>query len=379
MLKSHRPETLAVHAGKTIDPATGAVTPNLTLATTFERAPDGSLPHGFVYSRYDNPNRHGLETALAALEGGATALAFASGQAATAAVLQSLEPAARVVFADDIYHGTRQLVTTQFARWGLHGGFADFTDLAALEKLLRAAPVRLVWFETPSNPCLKIADIAAVAKLARAAGALVVVDNTWATPVLTRPLALGVHVVMHSSTKYFGGHSDVLGGALVLGADCPADIAARLREWQRLGGAAPAPFDCWLLHRSLATLPVRIRAQTDTAARLAAWLATHPRVERVNYPGLPTHPGHDIAKRQMAGFGAMMSFHVKGGFDAAKAVAGKVQLITRATSLGGVESLIEHRKLVEPPESTTPPDLLRFSVGLEHYDDLQADLAQALG
>ncbi len=379
MLKSHRPETLAVHAGKTIDPATGAVTPNLTLATTFERAPDGSLPHGFVYSRYDNPNRHGLETALAALEGGATALAFASGQAATAAVLQSLEPGARVVFADDIYHGTRQLVTTQFARWGLHGGFADFTDLAALEKLLRAAPVRLVWFETPSNPCLKIADIAAVAKLARAAGALVVVDNTWATPVLTRPLALGVHVVMHSSTKYFGGHSDVLGGALVLGADCPADIAARLREWQRLGGAAPAPFDCWLLHRSLATLPVRIRAQTDTAARLAAWLATHPRVERVNYPGLPTHPGHDIAKRQMAGFGAMMSFHVKGGFDAAKAVAGKVQLITRATSLGGVESLIEHRKLVEPPESTTPPDLLRFSVGLEHYDDLQADLAQALG
>lgn len=379
MLKSHRPETLAVHAGKTIDPATGAVTPNLTLATTFERAPDGSLPHGFVYSRYDNPNRHGLETALAALEGGATALAFASGQAATAAVLQSLEPGARVVFADDIYHGTRQLVTTQFARWGLHGGFADFTDLAALEKLLRAAPVRLVWFETPSNPCLKIADIAAVAKLARAAGALVVVDNTWATPVLTRPLALGVHVVMHSSTKYFGGHSDVLGGALVLGADCPADIAARLREWQRLGGAAPAPFDCWLLHRSLATLPVRIRAQTDTAARLAAWLATHPRVERVNYPGLPTHPGHDIAKRQMAGFGAMMSFHVKGGFDAAKAVAGKVKLITRATSLGGVESLIEHRKLVEPPESTTPPDLLRFSVGLEHYDDLQADLAQALG
>ena len=379
MLKSNHPETLSVHAGKTVDPATGAVTPNLTLATTFERAPDGSLPHGFVYSRYDNPNRHGLETALAALEGGPTALAFASGQAATAAVLQSLEPGARVVFADDIYHGTRQLVTTQFVRWGLHGEFADFTDLAALEKLLRAAPVRLVWFETPSNPCLKIADIAAVARLARAAGALVVVDNTWATPVLTRPLALGVHVVMHSSTKYFGGHSDVLGGALVLGADCPADTATRLREWQRLGGAAPAPFDCWLLHRSLATLPVRVRAQTDTAARLAAWLAAHPRVERVNYPGLPTHAGHDIAKRQMAGFGAMMSFHVKGGFDAAKAVAGKVKLITRATSLGGVESLIEHRKLVEPAGSTTPENLLRFSVGLEHFEDLQADLAQALG
>jgi len=379
MLKSTHPETLAVHAGKTVDPATGAVTPNLTLATTFERAPDGSLPHGFVYSRYDNPNRHGLETAFAALEGGPTALAFASGQAATAAVLQSLEPGARVVFADDIYHGTRQLVTTQFTRWGLRGGFADFTDLAALEKLLRAAPVRLVWFETPSNPCLKIADIAAVAKLAHAAGALVVIDNTWATPVLTRPLALGAHIVMHSSTKYFGGHSDVLGGALVLGADCPAETATRLREWQRLGGAAPAPFDCWLLHRSLATLPVRVRAQTDTAARLAAWLATHPKVARVNYPGLASHPGHDIAQRQMAGFGAMMSFHVKGGFDAAKAAAGKVKLITRATSLGGVESLLEHRKLVEPPESTTPPDLLRFSVGLEHYDDLQADLAQALG
>ncbi len=378
MLKSPHPETLAVHAGKSVDPATGAVTPNLTFATTFERAPDGTLPHGYLYSRYDNPNRHGLETALAALEGGPTALAFASGQAATAAVLQSLEPGARVVFADDIYHGTRKLVTDQFARWGLRGEFADFTDLAALEKLLRAAPTRLVWFESPSNPCLKIADIAAVAKLARAAGALVVADNTWATPVLTRPLSLGVHVVMHSSTKYFGGHSDVLGGVLVVGADCPAETGQRLRDWQKLGGAAPAPFDCWLLHRSLATLPLRVRAQTATAHRLAEWLATHPRVERVNYPGLASHPGHDVARRQMADFGAMMSFHVKGGFEAAKAVAGRVQLITRATSLGGVESLIEHRKLVEPAGSTTPENLLRFSVGLEHVEDLQADLAQAL-
>jgi cystathionine gamma-synthase len=378
MLKSTHAETLAVHAGKSADPATGAVSPNLALATTFERASDGSLPHGFVYSRYDNPNRRGLEQALAALEGGAEALAFASGQAATAAVLQSLEPGARVLFADDIYHGTRQLVADQFARWGLRGEFADFTDLAALDKTLRAAPVRLVWFETPSNPCLKIADIAAVARLARAAGALVAVDNTWATPVLTRPLALGAHLVMHSSTKYFGGHSDVLGGALVTGADCPAETAKRLREWQRLGGAAPAPFDCWLLHRSLATLPVRVRAQTATAQLLAAWLAAQPAVERVNYPGLATHPGHEIAKRQMAGFGAMMSFHVRGGFDAAKAVAGRVKLITRATSLGGVESLIEHRKLVEPPGSATPENLLRLSVGLEHLDDLQADLAQAL-
>ncbi|MBI2518693.1 MAG: PLP-dependent transferase [Opitutae bacterium] len=379
MSPTRHPETLAVHAGRRVDPATGAVTPNLTLATTFERAPDGSLPHGFVYSRTDTPNRHALEQALAAMEGGKDAMAFASGQAATAAILQALAPGARVVFPDDIYHGTRHLVKNEFARWGVRGDFVDFTDLAAVERALQAAPTQLVWIETPSNPRLKITDLAAVAMLGRAVGALVVADNTWATSILTQPLALGAHVAMHSSTKYIGGHSDVLGGVLVFGADAPAELVARVRTWQQIGGAVPAPFDCWLLLRSLSTMPVRVRAQSTTAAQLAAWLAEHPKVERVNYPGLPSHPGHAAARRQMASGGAMLSFEVRGGFAAASAVAAKVRLITRATSLGGIESLIEHRKLVEGADSPTPENLLRFSVGLEHVDDLRADLAQALG
>jgi len=237
----------------------------------------------------------------------------------------------------------------------------------------------LLWLETPSNPRLKISDIAGAAALARGTGALVVVDNSWATPVLTQPLSLGAHVVLHSTTKYLGGHSDLLGGALILGADVPEELLTRLRSWQNLGGAVPAPFDCWLLLRSLSTLPLRVRAQSESAARLATWLSTHPKIERVYYPGLASHPGHAVAARQMAAFGGMLSFEVHGGHDAAKAVACRVKLITAATSLGGVESLIEHRRPVEGPASVTPPGLLRFSVGLEHVDDLQADLARALG
>lgn len=372
------PETHAVHAGRRVDPVTGAVTPNLTLSTTFERAADGTLPHGLNYTRLDNPNRRALEQALTALENGTDALAFASGQAAIAAVLQSLAPGARAIFPDDLYHGTRALVKTTFARWGLVAEFVDCSDPAAVTAALQK-PTQLVWLETPSNPRLKITDVAAVARLGRAAGALVVADNTWASPILMQPLALGAHVAMHSTTKYLGGHSDILGGALVFGADAPAATIDRIREWQRIGGAVPAPFDCWLLLRSLATLPIRVRAQAATAARLADWLATHPKVARVYYPGLSTHPGYAISARQMTGGGAMISFEVHGGFAGAQSAAGRVKLITRATSLGGVESLIEHRKPVEGPDSPTPDSLLRLSVGLEHADDLLADLAQALG
>jgi cystathionine gamma-synthase len=376
MLK--HPETLAVHAGRAVDSVTGAVTPNLTLATTFERAADGTLPHGFNYTRYGNPNRQALETALAALEGGREALAFASGQAATAAVLQCLPAGARAIFPNDLYHGTRALVQEFYAGHGLRAEFINLTDPATAAAALRT-PAQLVWIETPSNPRLKITDIVAVATAARQAGALIVADNTWSSPLLTQPLALGAHVAMHSTTKYLGGHSDVLGGALVLGADAPEGFSSRLRDWQRLGGAVPAPFDCWLLQRSLATLPVRIRAQSATAAALAAWLAAHPHVEAVFYPGLANHPGHVIASRQMSLPGAMISFLVRGDFAAASAVAGRLQLITRATSLGGVESLIEHRKLAEGPTSASPDNLLRLSVGLEHADDLKLDLQQALG
>jgi len=378
MLKPAHPDTLAVHAGRSVDPATGAVTASPVFATTFERAADGTVPHGFVYTRSESPTRASLETALAALEGGVEAAAFASGQAATAALLQSLAPGARVIFPDDLYHGTRQLVRSEFGRWGVVSEFIDLTDPAAVAAAL-ARPAALLWIETPSNPRLKITDLAAAAAAGRDAGALVVADNTWATPVLQRPLTLGAHVVMHSSTKYFGGHSDVLGGALVFGPDCPAATRERVRSWQKLGGAVPAPFDCWLLLRSLATLPVRVRAQCATATRLAEWLAAHPQVERVHYPGLATHPAHALAGRQMTLPGAMLSFEVRGGAAAARAVAGRVRLILRATSLGGVESLIEHRRPVEGPDSPTPENLLRLSVGLEHAADLQADLAQALG
>lgn len=378
MLNSSHPETLAVHAGRRTDPASGAVTPSLTFSTTFERAADGSLPHGHLYSRYGNPNRNALEAALAALEGGTEAFAFASGQATTAAVLATLPPGARVLMPEDIYHGSRALAESFFGRWGAQIERVDLADtaaaLAALEK-----PAHLVWIESPSNPRMRISDIAAIAAAARRSGALVVVDNTFASPVQQQPLSLGAHLVMHSSTKYLGGHSDVLGGILVAGADCPAETTQRLREWQKLAGAVPAPFDCWLLLRSLATMPVRVRAQADTAARLAAWLAAHPRVERVYYPGLPTHPGHELAKKQMRGFGGMVSFEVRGGFDAAHGVVAKVKLFTRATSLGGVESLIEHRKRVESPGSKVPEGLIRVSAGLEHADDLIADLKQALG
>ena len=375
---SPHPETTAVHAGRAPDPVTGAVTPNLVFSSTFARDDQGQLVGGHIYSRTSNPNRTALEAALAALEGGTHSLAFASGQAAAAAIFAALAPGDRVILPDDLYHGTRYLATNEFARWGLAADFVDTSDLAAVAVALQK-PARVVWLETPSNPRLKISDLAAVAKLARAAGALVVVDNTWATPVLTQPLALGAHVVLHSTTKYLGGHSDLLGGALVLSPDAPSDLLTRLRSWQNLGGAVPAPFDCWLLLRSLSTLPLRVRAQSATAATLAAWLAGHPQVERVYYPGLSSHPNHVVAAQQMSAFGGMISFEVRGGHDAAKAVACRVKLITAATSLGGVESLIEHRRPVEGPASVTPPGLLRFSVGLEHVDDLRADLAQALG
>lgn len=378
MLKSHHPETLSVHAGRAPDPTTGAVTPTLVFSSTFARDDQGQLPAGHIYSRSSNPNRASVETALAALEGGAHGLAFASGQSAAAAVFATLAPGNRVILPDDLYHGTRYLAKNEFGRWGLQAEFVDLSDIDAVATALQQ-PARLVWIETPSNPRLKISDVAAIAQRARAAGALVVVDNTWATPVLSSPLALGAHVVMHSTTKYLGGHSDLLGGALIVGADAPADVITRLRSWQNLAGAVPAPFDCWLLLRSLSTLPLRVRAQSATAAGLAAWLAAHPKVERVYYPGLASHPNHAVAARQMSAFGGMISFEVRGGHDAAKAVACRVHLITQATSLGGVESLIEHRRPVEGPDSVTPPGLLRLSVGLEHPDDLRADLAHALG
>lgn len=368
-------ETLAVHAGRGIDPATGAVMPPIHLSTTFERKPDGSYTDGYIYTRSENPNRRSLESCLAMLEGGAVGLAFASGMAATHAVLQSLAAGDHALLPDDSYFASRKLAQEVFGRWGLDVTLVDMTDLGQTAAAIRPN-TRLLWVESPSNPLLKITDIAAVADIAHAAGARCVVDNTWPSPLGQQPLRLGADAVMHATTKYLGGHSDILGGALVLAQDDA--WAATLRTVQSTVGAVPSPFDCWLLLRSIRTLPYRMRGHFANAAAVAAFLAQHPRVAVVHYPGLPSHPGHAVAARQMTAFGGMLSIQVAGGAAEAMAVAARLRLFTRATSLGGVESLIEHRASVEGPQSKTPPNLLRVSIGLEHPDDLIADLAQAL-
>jgi cystathionine gamma-synthase len=368
-------DTLAVHAGPDPDAATGAVTPPIHLSTTFERDPDGGYPRGFMYGRYANPNRDALEACLARLEGAAACLAFGSGQAASTAVLQALAPGDHVVAPEDAYFGTGKLLREVMGPWGLQTSFVDMTDLRAVEAALRPN-TRLVWMESPSNPLLKITDFAATAELAHRAGALAACDNTWATPVLSRPVEQGVDIVVHATTKYLGGHSDVLGGAVCLASEGP--LLERLRLLQGSTGAIPSPFDCWLVLRGVKTLALRVRRQSDSALAVARFLAGHPAVEAVHYPGLPDHPGHAIAARQMSGFGGMLSVQVRGGQAEAMAVVARCRLFTRATSLGGVESLIEHRKSNEAPESATPDNLLRVSIGVEHPDDLVADLDQAL-
>ncbi|MGH7628614.1 MAG: trans-sulfuration enzyme family protein [Gemmatimonadales bacterium] len=368
-------ETLAVHAGHAPDGSTGAVSPPIHLSTTFERAPDGSFPSGFVYIRDANPNRRMLEECLAALEGGAVAAAFASGMAATHAILQALAPGDRVIVPDDAYYATPKLLREVFVRWGLAYAAVDLTDLGALGRALETR-TRLVWIETPSNPLLRITDIAGVAELAHQAGALVACDNTWSSPLLTRPLALGADLVMHSTTKYLGGHSDVQGGAVVTRAD--DELFGRVRLAQALTGGVPSPFDSWLVLRGARSLACRMHAHCEHAAAVARFLAGHPAVAAVHYPGLPRHPGHAVAARQMAAFGGMLSFEVPGGRAAALAMAGRLRTVTRATSLGGSESLIEHRASVEGAHTRAPEGLLRMSVGLEHPDDIIADLDQAL-
>jgi len=372
-------ETLAIHADHEADPATGAVTPPLHLSTTFERQPDGTYPHGYIYIRTENPTRGALERLLATLEGGAEgvaeAAAFASGAAATSAVFQSLAPGDHVLAPSDVYHGTAKLLRTVFGPWGLSFDFVDMSDLAAVEAALRPN-TRLIWVETPSNPLLKITDVEAVCALARSVGATVAADNTWATPVAQRPLALGADLVVHSTTKYLGGHSDTLGGAVI--ARVGDEQFARIRAIQGSVGAVLAPFDCWLTIRGVRTLAYRMRGHTEHAQAVARFLAQHPAVASVHYPGLPEHPGHAVAARQMALFGGMLSIQTHGGAESALAVAAHTHIFTRATSLGGVESLIEHRASIEGPESRTPQNLLRLSIGLEHPDDLIEDLDQAL-
>jgi cystathionine gamma-synthase len=368
-------ETLTVHAGPGPDPATGALAPPIHLATTFARDESGTPLGGHTYIRESNPNQAALESALAPLEGGEAALVFASGMAAGIALLQTLPPGSHVILPHDAYYGFAIAGREFLGNWGIAAEFVDMTDLRNLERALRPQ-TRLVMIETPSNPLMCVVDLARAIGLARGAGAQTLVDNTFATPALQRPLALGADVVLHSTTKYFGGHSDVQGGALVFAKHGPAyEAAAHVRH---ILGAVASPFNSWLVLRGLRTLAVRVAAQAATAMTVARALGEHPAVSAVHYPGLDSDPGHEIARRQMTAFGGMLSFRARGGREAALRAVGRARLFSRATSLGGVESLIEHRASSEGPTSTTPQDLVRISIGLEHPDDLLADLRHAL-
>jgi cystathionine gamma-synthase len=376
-LTSRKPrsiETLAVHAARPVNEATGAVTPSIDLSTTYERDADGAYSRGYNYQRDDNPNRAALEAGIAALEGAGTAVAFSSGSAATIALFQAASAHGRIVATDAAYHGTLRQLRELVPRWGGAVEFVDTTSAAAVEAALDDG-VSLLFVETPSNPLLGISDIERLAELAAQHGATLACDNTFATPVLQKPIALGAGIVVHSTTKYIGGHSDVLGGVV---AGNVGEMMDDIRHLRGAVGAAPSPFDCWLLQRSLPTLPYRVRAQSSSAAKIAESIAGHRRVTRVHYPGLRSHPRHDTAARQMMGFGGMLSIQIGGGREAAMGVAARVKLFTRATSLGGVESLIEHRASIEGPGTRTPEDLLRLSIGLEETGELIADLEQAL-
>lgn len=368
--------TLCVHSARAPEPATGALAQPIYLSTTFERDADGSYPRGYRYSREGTPNRLSLESCIAALEGGIGAAAFSSGLAANMAVLELLQAGDRLVATRDAYYGSVRQFTEHAAGRGVTVALIDFNDRNAIESALRLG-ARMVWIETPTNPLLNVADINAVTALAHQNRALVVCDNTFATPICQRPFDFGVDIVIHSGTKYLGGHSDVLSGFAVIRED--RELLQHLQAWQHMAGASLAPFDCWLLRRSIATLALRVRTQCSGALQVARFLARHPGIEEVFYPGLPQHRAHATAAAQMpGGFGAVLSMRVRAGEQAALETAARTQLFTRATSLGSVESLIEHRASIEGPQSRTPRDLLRLSIGIEEPEDLIADLTQAL-
>jgi cystathionine gamma-synthase len=377
---THSFETLAIHAAQDPEPVTGAVVPPIFATSTYQQEAVGSPRQGYEYSRTANPTRRALEQCLAALEAGQRGLAFASGLAAEDTLLRSVcGPGDHVVIPDDAYGGTYRLFARVAERWGLRWSSAPLHDLEAVAAALRPE-TRLLWVETPTNPLLRIADVAALSEIAHDAGVRVVVDNTFASPYLQRPLQLGADVVVHSTTKYCGGHSDVVGGALVV-AD-PA-LGEELAYHQNAMGGVAGPFDAWLTLRGLKTLAVRMERHCDNAERVAQFLLGQPEVAQVLYPGLPGHPGHALAVRQMRRFGGMVSFRTRGGEEAAVAACNRARLFVLGESLGGVESLIEHPGRMTHASAAgspleVPPDLVRLSVGLEAADDLVADLAQAL-
>ncbi|MEU2347563.1 cystathionine gamma-synthase [Modestobacter sp. NPDC049651] len=373
--------TRAIHAGQDPDPATGAVIPPLHLTTTYKQDGVGGLRGGYEYSRSANPTRDTLQAALASLEQGTRAMSFASGLAAEDTLLRTVcRPGDSIVLGGDAYGGTFRLISKVLEPWGVGYSPVDLNDLDAVRAAVAPGTTRVLWCETPSNPLLNVSDIAALAEIAHAAGTLLVVDNTFASPYLQQPLTLGADVVVHSTTKYLGGHSDVVGGALVVS---DAELGERLAYHQNAMGAVNGPFDAWLVLRSLKTLGVRMDRHSANAGRIAEWLLEHPAVSAVLYPGLPEHRNHEIAAKQMSGFGGMVSFRLRGGEDAALKVCERAQLFTLAESLGGVESLIEHPHRMTHASAAgspleVPADLVRLSVGIEDVDDLLADLEQSL-
>ncbi len=376
--ESVKPETAAAQALGYVDPATGAVVPPIQPATTYERDAQNRLLAGRLYSRADNPNYEPVEALLTRLEGGCASAVFSSGMSAATAVFMALRPGDHVLVPKVIYWAFRSWLVGWATEWGLRIESVDMTDPARVAAAVRPAETRLVWIETPANPSLEVTDIAALAAIAHRAGAVLAVDSTFATPVHTQPIALGADLVMHSATKYLNGHSDVIAGTVT--------TAAANEGWQRIKairaqtGTVLGPFEAWLLLRGMRTLFVRVPAQSRSAQRLAERLSGHPRLEAVLYPGLPGFPGHSVAARQMSGgFGGMLALRVKGGAEGALAFIGRLRVWKRATSLGGVESLVEHRASVEGPQSPTAPDLLRLSVGLEDPGDLAVDIEEALG
>lgn len=369
-------ETLAIHAGLDIENPSKAIIPPISPSNIFEIDAEGRKEDDLHYTRLGNPNRLQFEHLIATLEGGEEAAAFSSGIAAATATLQALRPGDHIIVPEDIYAGNRKMIMNIMMRWGLE---ADFIDMSATDNVKQhiRPETKLIWIETPSNPLMRITDIRKLSSLAHENDIRVIVDNTWPTPVNQLPLQLGADLVLHSTSKYFGGHSDILGGAIVSKKN--DELFEQIRFTQRMGGAVPSPYDCWLLSRSTRTLSYRMKGHNEHAEEIARFLSDHENVSDVYYPALESHPQHEIAKKQMKGFGGMISFFIRGNGEDARKAVGKSKLIKRATSLGGVETTWEHRGSSEGVGSVSPPTLIRISIGLEHPEDLMEDLDQALG